>query len=70
MTTNQDALEKIRHQIRVAEKYQKDNPDFDTPGIVLDVLKDREYKLANLIQAEILKEGIEEAGQGFAGEGK
>jgi hypothetical protein len=60
MTTNQDALLKIRHQIQIAESYHKNNPDFETSSIILSELRERERILANKVQVEILKSGIEQ----------
>ena len=64
-TTPQDALIKIRRQIRIAENYFENNPDWKAPEEVLKAIRIRELVLANLIQVEIFKaallEGIDEA---------
>jgi hypothetical protein len=56
MTTLQDALEKIRNQIRIAEKYISDNPDWVTAKEVLRSLQKREHELNNQIQVEYFRE--------------
>jgi hypothetical protein len=65
ITTPQGALEKIRRQIRIAERYFENNPDWKAPEEVLKALRIREAVLANLIQVENFKaallEGIDEA---------
>ena len=63
--TPQDALIKIRRQIRIAENYFANNPDWKTPPEILATLRAREKSIANQIQVEIFKsallEGIDEA---------
>ena len=55
MTTNKDALLKIRHQIQIAELYHANNPDWITPVEILRELRERERILANKVQVEIFK---------------
>ena len=64
MTTSpHDALIKIRHQIRLAENYLSENPDWIAPRAVLDSLRLREQLLANQIQVEIFSTAISELNQ-------
>jgi len=60
MTINRDALEKIRHQLRIAEDYKHDNPGWHGADEVIRVLRKRERELANEIQVEIFRAGLRE----------
>ncbi len=54
-TTSIDSLIKIQQQIRIAEKYQLDEPGMVTPGEILKILRQREHELNNELQAQIFK---------------
>ena len=63
MTTNQDALLKIRHQIQIAELYKANNPDFETPDLCLIILRERERTLANKVQVENARAELDQMDQ-------
>jgi len=58
MTTKTEALQKIRHQIRLAEGYQEDSPDWKGIVEVLAILREREHCLANEIQIDNFKASL------------
>lgn len=60
MTTNQDALLKIRHQIQVAELYRVNNPDWVSPVAILAQLRERERILANRVQVELFRAELDQ----------
>lgn len=63
MTTSQEALIKIRHQIQVAELYRVNNPDWVTPVEILTQLRERERILANQVQVEIFRAELDQTDQ-------
>ena len=57
--TPTDSLAKIRRQIETTERYQRENPEWPGTESILKILRERERALSNKIQADILKEAIE-----------
>jgi len=55
-----DALIKIRNQIKIADGYRIENPYWNGVNDVLDTLRKRERAIANEIQVQILQSALKE----------